>query len=155
MATELVNYVIAATGTLYIPSAGNYTFDVNSDDGFSLTITGATFTSFTNRLGSNPIGSNAMEYDGGRGTADTSAWPTSPTPATTRSASSSSRAAAPRRSRSRRSRVTYTSWNSIFELVGDTANGGLSLGSLYVPPPFTVGVNAKSTNDTSPSLTGT
>ena len=41
------------------------------------------------------------------------------------------------------------------ELVGDTADGGLSMGSTYVAPPFTVGVNAQSTNNTSPALTGT
>jgi hypothetical protein len=31
-------FAIQATGTLVIPSAGNYTFGVNSDDGFSLTV---------------------------------------------------------------------------------------------------------------------
>lgn len=31
-------FAIEATGTLVIPTAGNYTFDVNSDDGFQLTV---------------------------------------------------------------------------------------------------------------------
>ena len=31
-------FAIEATGTLVIPTAGNYTFDVNSDDGFNLTV---------------------------------------------------------------------------------------------------------------------
>jgi len=31
-------FAIEATGTLVIPSGGNYTFGVNSDDGFSLTV---------------------------------------------------------------------------------------------------------------------
>ena len=36
---------------------------------------------------------------------------------------------------------TQTSFGSSFHLVGDTTNGGLSLGGTYVAPPFTVGVN--------------
>ena len=42
------NYAITATGDIFIPAAGTYTFDGNTDDGFLLTITGATFTSGTN-----------------------------------------------------------------------------------------------------------
>ena len=50
---------------------------------------------------------------------------------------------------------SYTAWNSTnFHLVGDTADGGLSLGGTYVAPPFTLGINAESTGDTSPALTG-
>ena len=65
------NYVMQSTGTLTITSsqAGYYTFGVNSDDGFSLTITGADFTSLTGAT--NATGSNTMEYDGSRGAADT------------------------------------------------------------------------------------
>ena len=42
----LSNYVLQATGTITITAsqAGYYTFGVSSDDGFSLTITGADFT---------------------------------------------------------------------------------------------------------------
>ena len=36
---------------------------------------------------------------------------------------------------------TQTSFGSSFHLIGDTTNGGLSLGGTYVAPPFTVGVN--------------
>lgn len=39
--------VIEATGNVYIPAAGDYTFAVARDDGFSLTIDGATITSGT------------------------------------------------------------------------------------------------------------
>ena len=38
------NYAITATGEIFIPAAGTYTFDGNTDDGFLLTIVGATFT---------------------------------------------------------------------------------------------------------------
>ena len=67
----LSNYVLQATGTLTITSAqaGYYTFGVNSDDGFSLTISGADFSSLTNA--SNSAGSNTMQYAGTRGTEDT------------------------------------------------------------------------------------
>ena len=67
---DLSNIVMQATGTLQISAsqAGYYTFGVNSDDGFSLTITGA---SFSNPGGSGTVCSGAtMKFDGGRGAAD-------------------------------------------------------------------------------------
>src|SRR5580765_4872112 len=48
------NFVIEATATITIPAAGNWTFGVNSDDGFSLT-----------------IGSFSMSYPSPRGPGDT------------------------------------------------------------------------------------
>ena len=36
---DIDNYVIQAKGTMYIPAAGQYTFGVNSDEGFSFQIT--------------------------------------------------------------------------------------------------------------------
>ena len=62
------NYVLQCMGTLTIPATGYYTFGVNSNDGFSLSITGADFTSLTGAT--NSTGSNTMEYDGTR-SADT------------------------------------------------------------------------------------
>ena len=50
----MANIVVEATGTITIPTAGNWTFGVNSDDGFRLT-----------------IGSFMAQYDGGRGVSDT------------------------------------------------------------------------------------
>jgi hypothetical protein len=45
---EAETFVMLVTGKIIIPSAGTYTFGVNSDDGFRLTLTGAsgTFTSY-------------------------------------------------------------------------------------------------------------
>ena len=62
----LSNYVLQATGTLTITAsqAGYYTFGVNSDDGFSLTITGA---DFTNGAGDTTCSGSTLEYDGGAG----------------------------------------------------------------------------------------
>src|SRR5205085_5250187 len=36
--TDVEDFVVEATATITIPSAGQYTFGVNSDDGFRLTI---------------------------------------------------------------------------------------------------------------------
>ena len=69
MGTETDNFAVTATGTLVIPAAGTYTFGCDSDDGFSLTITGATFSSVTNAT--NASGTNSLQYNGGRGVADT------------------------------------------------------------------------------------
>ena len=59
-----------ATGTLQISAsqAGYYTFGVNSDDGFSLTITGA---NFSNGAGYTTCSGSTLEYDDSRGAADT------------------------------------------------------------------------------------
>ena len=67
----LSNYVLQAAGTITITSAqaGYYTFGVNSDDGFSLAITGADFTTLTNA--SNSTGTNTMAYSGPRVPGDT------------------------------------------------------------------------------------
>ncbi|HEY7115819.1 MAG TPA: lamin tail domain-containing protein, partial [Tepidisphaeraceae bacterium] len=47
-------FVVKATGTVHIPSAGAWTFGVNSDDGFGLS-----------------VGSQSMAFDGLRGASDT------------------------------------------------------------------------------------
>ena len=67
----LSNYVLQATGTLTISAsqAGYYTFGVSSDDGFSLTITGADFTTLTNAT--NSSGTNTMQFANPRGPGDT------------------------------------------------------------------------------------
>ncbi len=54
MGVEIDNFVVEATATITIPTPGIYTFGVNSDDGFSLT-----------------IGTFAMSFPGMRGPADT------------------------------------------------------------------------------------
>ncbi len=41
--TEVDCFVTQATGRVHIPSAGNWTFGVNSDDGFTCTVNGQTF----------------------------------------------------------------------------------------------------------------
>ena len=41
--TEVDNYVMQATGSITVPSAGYWTFCANADDGFSATINGTNF----------------------------------------------------------------------------------------------------------------
>ena len=153
MNTETDNFAVTATGMLVISAAGTYTFGCDSDDGFSLTITGATFSSVTNAT--NSSGTNSLQYNGGRGVADTLGVVTFSSagnyPISLLWFQGNGGAACELYAGS----GSYTSFNSSMELVGDTADGGLSMGSTYIAPPFTVGVNALSTNNTSPALTGT
>jgi hypothetical protein len=62
------DFVLRARGVIEIPTAGDYTFGVTSDDGFQLRITGATFTSFSG--GGTAIYGDTMEFAGLRGPAD-------------------------------------------------------------------------------------
>ena len=152
MRTETDNFAVTATGMLIIPAAGTYTFGCDSDDGFSLTITGATFSSVTNAT--NSSGTNSLQYNGGRGVADTLGvvtlaagdYPVSLLWFQGNGGSACELYAAA---------GSCTSFSSSMELVGDTANGGLSMGSTYTAPPFSVGVTAESTNNASPALSGT
>lgn len=105
------NYAIRATGTLVIPNTGPWTFHVNSDDGFRLRIDGQ----------------QVMVFEGGRGPGDSFG---------TRTLSAGTHfleltyfeggggdevelSAAP---------GTHTSFSAaLFRLIGDTANGGLTI----------------------------
>jgi hypothetical protein len=115
---DINNFAIQATSTITIPTAGNWTFGVNSDDGFRLTL---------NRNGTNYI----SEFPGLRGPADT--LTTFNLPAGTYSAtlvmfergggaSVELFAAA----------GTHTAFNSNFDLVGDVTNGGIAA-NIVVP----------------------
>ena len=62
------NFALKFTGTIKIPTAGNWTFDVNSDDGFRLRIVGGTFKSVAGT--GTTISGDTMQFAGGRGAAD-------------------------------------------------------------------------------------
>lgn len=110
------DYVIEATGTVTIPSAGNWTFGVNSDDGFSLKVgnfttacdclrgPGDTLATFNfPAAGEYPIRLVFFERGGG---SEVEVF-----------------AAA----------GSFGVWDAVnFRLVGDTANGGLAVRSLAV-----------------------
>ncbi|MGV3533289.1 MAG: lamin tail domain-containing protein, partial [Chthoniobacteraceae bacterium] len=106
------NYVIEATGTITIPTAGVWTFGVNSDDGFELHIDNQ----------------RVCYFDGGRGPADTLGQINlSAGPHTIRvmiyeggGGSGGELFARP---------GSTSSWDGSFRLVGDTANGGIPVAS--------------------------
>ena len=114
--TEYDCFVTKVTGRVHIPSAGNWTFGVNSDDGFSCTVNGQTFAYDGLRGPGDSFGTitfaAAGDYDlslvcfQNYGGADLELF------------------AAPGQK---------TAFDSTFRLVGDTANGGLSVQST----PFT------------------
>jgi len=109
------DYVIEATATVTIPQAGDWTFGVNSDDGFGLT-----------------IGSFSMSYPNPRSPADTLQTFSFPAAGDyplrlvfyERGGGSGVELFA--------AQGSYAAWGSNFRLVGDTANGGLAVRSLPV-----------------------
>ncbi|MCX5683259.1 MAG: lectin-like protein, partial [Planctomycetota bacterium] len=60
-----VTYALRVTGTIRIPTAGDWTFDVNSDDGASLRIIGQTFKSVAGA--GTTFSGDTMLYSGTRG----------------------------------------------------------------------------------------
>ncbi|MDP6636269.1 MAG: lamin tail domain-containing protein [Phycisphaerae bacterium] len=108
------NFVIEATALITIPTSGNWSFGVNSDDGFSLELDDGTNNFY-------------MEYPNGRGAADTIRTFNMPAGIYnlrlvqfqgSGGASGEFFAA----------QGSYTSFNgAAFDLVGDTANGGLAV----------------------------
>jgi Ca2+-binding RTX toxin-like protein len=72
-AGDTENFALEATGYVFIPAAGDYTFLVSSDDGFGLTMPGSTLsaTGLVNDNGSTPGLDGTLAYNAGRGVADT------------------------------------------------------------------------------------
>ncbi|MCY2955347.1 MAG: lamin tail domain-containing protein [Planctomycetota bacterium] len=119
------NFAVQVSGVLRILNAGKYTFGVNSDDGFSLTIDGATFTSPSGSTGTTASG-DTLAFEGSRsandsfGVADLSAGEHRIELTYYQGASGAALelfAAAGEK----------TTFDSTFKLVGDTGAGGLSL----------------------------
>jgi len=63
------DFVVEATGFVTIPTAGQWTFGVNSDDGFGLTIPGVMTSAVYNAT--NAAGTDTLEFANPRGTNDT------------------------------------------------------------------------------------
>jgi hypothetical protein len=128
------DFVLEATGWVTIPVAGNWTFGVNSDDGFGLTV--GTFT---------------VSYPGVRGPGDTMQTFNFPAAGEyalrlvyyERGGGSEVEMYA--------AQGSFTAWNSTnFRLVGDTGNGGLAARSL---PQGSVGYRAYINTDVQTSMT--
>ena len=119
------NYAIKATGFVNIPTAGIYTFGINSDDGSRIKIDGvAVMTDDTNHGPENHVGTvnltaglhsfEVIMWEGGGGD-EVEFYATA---------------------------GSFTGWVSQMRLVGDTANGGLAAFTL----PAGVGSNVIATN---------
>jgi hypothetical protein len=153
VADNVFNYAMTATGQIFVPAAGTYTFDCTSDDGFSVTITGATFISGTNVTS---LGGSTFAYDGGRGTSDSYGVATFPAAGYYPLSLLFFQGAGPSSVELSAAAGSQTAFNaSLFHLVGDAAGGGLALGGSSAPAPFIVAVNPLATNDPTPPLTGT
>jgi len=105
------NFAVRATATITIPAAGSWTFGVNSDDGFTLS-----------------IGSFTMAYPDPRGPADTLQTFNFPAAGDYSLELVFYECGGGAEVELFAAQGTHTSWNSTsFRLVGDTANGGLSV----------------------------
>ncbi|HUU11050.1 MAG TPA: lamin tail domain-containing protein, partial [Phycisphaerae bacterium] len=122
--------VTEAFATITISTAGDYTFGVASDEGFGLQIVGATTTWVGNST--TPAGSDRIDFAGLRGTGDTLGTFNFPTAGQydlrlvvfeNGGGQSGELFAAP---------GSHTTYDSSFDLVGDTANGGLYVESQVV-----------------------
>ncbi|MFI5380370.1 MAG: lamin tail domain-containing protein, partial [Tepidisphaerales bacterium] len=137
--TPSTDYVIKATGKVVIPSTGQWSFDVNSDDGFRLT-----------------IGTNTFQYDGGRGAADSFATYSLNSGTYDISLLYFQGEGGHNVDVSAMPGNCNNAWNGTFRLIGDTVDGGLAMNSsAFSPAPIAVGVNALSTSDSTPALSGT
>ncbi len=126
LGTETDDFVVDADGSITIPAAGEYTFGVNSDDGFGMSIPGATFS---NGVNATTASGDTMAYDALRPPGDTFATASFPAAGTYNLAltyyqngggASLELFAAP---------GSQTGFNDAFELVGDTTDGGLAVTS--------------------------
>ena len=125
---DVEDYVVRATAQVTIPAAGLWTFGVNSDDGFRLTIAGAATTQVVNS--NTPAGGDTISYANPRGPGDTLGTFSFAAAGTYAlelvfyergGGSGLELFAAP---------GARTAWDATnFDLVGDTANGGLAVES--------------------------
>ena len=149
-------YIITSSrrrALIYVPSAGNWTFDCDSDDGFSVTITGATFSSGTNVTS---VGGTSFAYDGGRGATDSFGVANFPAAGYYPISLLFFQGGGPSGVELSAAQGSRTAFNSsLFHLIGDTIHGGLALGGTFTPAPFSVAINPQSTGDPTPALSGT
>ena len=113
--SEFDNFVIQATGNITIPSAGNWSFDVNSDDGFQLTLSNGS-TTFTS------------QFAGGRGAGDTIGIFNIPTAGTWAATLQYFQGAGGASLEFAAASGSLTAFTSAFHLVGGT--GGLAVNSV-------------------------
>lgn len=120
------NFAIEAKGDVVIPTAGNYTFGVNSDDGFSVTIGSFSMSYIYQRVASDTLATFDFTKAG--------TYPVDLVYFQGLNASEVEFYASPG------SYTTFGASGSNFQLVGGTASGALQLAS--VPEPASLGILA-------------
>ncbi|MCU0963000.1 MAG: lamin tail domain-containing protein, partial [Pirellulaceae bacterium] len=122
------DFVVRAAGIIHVPTTNDWTFGVNSDDGFRLRISGVTFDAAYGQWGTT-INGDTLEFSSPRGPDDSFGVINSLAAGDYRvelisyergGGASTELFAAP---------GVNNSWNSDFRLIGDTAHGGLAVTS--------------------------
>jgi hypothetical protein len=121
---DMDHYAVEATALITVPQAGLWTFGVNSDDGFSVKITGATVSSSTNTEVP-PTGGDTFGHYTSRGPEDSFAIYNFSTAGdyTVRLLFFEGNGGSELEFFA--AQGSYTSYSTNFRLVGDTANSGL------------------------------
>lgn len=124
--TDHDDFVVQAAGILHIPTTGDWTFGVNSDDGFLLKITGVTFSAAYGQ-GGTTIHGDTLDFVSPRGPDDSLGvisglaagdYQVELISYERGGGADTELFAAP---------GAQTSWTTDFRLVGDTTNGGLAV----------------------------
>ena len=126
--TDHNDFVVRATGILHVPTTSDWTFGVNSDDGFRLRIAGATFDAAYGQPGTT-VNGDTLEFFSPRGPNDSFGVINSLAAGDYDVELISYERAGGSDTELFAAAGTNTSWNSDFRLVGDTANGGLAVTS--------------------------
>jgi hypothetical protein len=116
-------FVVDVTTTITIPSAGQWTFGVSSDDGFRLSIGGVSFSSVSGS-GTTILG-GAMQFDGTRNPNDSYGRVTFASAGSYTLHLLYYQSVAGAEVELYAGSGNYTSWNTAMRLVGDTGNAGL------------------------------
>ena len=116
------NYVVEATGIMTIPTAGTWTFGVNSDDGFQFQVRAVGATTW----------STVCNFDGGRGPSDTLGTHTFATAGDYEVRVMIYEGGGGSAGEAWAKQGSFGGWDSGFRLIGDTANGGLAVRSVPI-----------------------
>ncbi len=138
MGADIDSFVIEAIATLSIPEAGTYTFGVNSDDGFLLT-----------------IGGFSMSYPSGRGPTDSLGTVTFPYATNVSLRLVAFEMWGGSEVEFFAAKGAFTAWNSTnFHLVGDIANGGLAVTAPILGTGSTTGYKPRIKTDVQKIMAG-
>ena len=124
--TDHDDFVVQAKGILHVPATDAWTFGVNSDDGFRLRITGATFNAAYGQSGTTASG-DTLEFSAPRAPNDSFGVIDSLAEGDYNVELISYERGGGSDTELFAAAGANTSWNGNFRLVGDTASGGLAV----------------------------